>query len=495
MKQTQLINLIKNRKWTIQSAKAAFLAADMVFVAYANSKTFHKQEYGPCFCYFSGANNQYSQMLDNDQENNVAKKVYLDYLKNQKSLDKRIKEHKNLTKQIDNIWKDYQKKKNNLSNKELLNIYKNLTNTCKKWWYYGVIGEDKGRVIELEIIPKLEKKYNLEKSEAIKLISTLSHPGEQSVLNHEREEFLKLCFDVLSKKSNKLINKKIKEYIKNYFWIKTDFYQINEILTPENVLKHIKNEISKKNIYQISKELKKINNNFEDIHKQKQKLKSQFKLSKKDILDINFAEKTSSWIDWRKFGTMVQLYYLFSILREIAKRFDLTYEELTRYTIDEVNELMQKRKYLDKETTKKRRKNFVVVYEKNKRQFFYGSKGTEIFKIGSNVKELTELKGVVASAGKTDKIQGKVRIVLDPSKEKFDYGEILVITMTRIEFVPLMRKAKAIITNEGGIACHAAIVSRELGIPCIIGTKNATKFLKDDDLIEVDMKKGTIKRL
>lgn len=56
-----------------------------------------------------------------------------------------------------------------------------------------------------------------------------------------------------------------------------------------------------------------------------------------------------------------------------------------------------------------------------------------------------------------------------------------------------MRKAKAIITDEGGITCHAAILSRELGIPCIIGTKVATKVLKNGDRIEIDTNAGLVK--
>lgn len=65
--------------------------------------------------------------------------------------------------------------------------------------------------------------------------------------------------------------------------------------------------------------------------------------------------------------------------------------------------------------------------------------------------------------------------------------------MTRVEFVPLMRKARAIITDEGGIACHAAIVSRELGLPCLIGTKIATKILKNGNVVEMDMERGIVK--
>ncbi len=92
-------------------------------------------------------------------------------------------------------------------------------------------------------------------------------------------------------------------------------------------------------------------------------------------------------------------------------------------------------------------------------------------------------------------IRGKVRIVFDPIRDKFSKGEILVSGMTRPEFVPLMKKAKAIITNEGGITTHAAIVSRELKIPCIIGTKVATDILKNGDLVELNTEKGVVKIL
>jgi len=67
--------------------------------------------------------------------------------------------------------------------------------------------------------------------------------------------------------------------------------------------------------------------------------------------------------------------------------------------------------------------------------------------------------------------------------------------MTNPNMMPLIRKAKAIITDEGGITCHAAIISRELNIPCIIGTKIATKVLKDGDRVEVDADKGIVRKL
>ena len=67
--------------------------------------------------------------------------------------------------------------------------------------------------------------------------------------------------------------------------------------------------------------------------------------------------------------------------------------------------------------------------------------------------------------------------------------------MTRPDYAIILNKATAIITDEGGLTCHASIVSRELGIPCIIGTTIATKVLKDGDLVEVDATEGMVRKI
>lgn len=104
-----------------------------------------------------------------------------------------------------------------------------------------------------------------------------------------------------------------------------------------------------------------------------------------------------------------------------------------------------------------------------------------------------KIKGQGASPGK---IIGKVNIVLNKTMfSQLKKGEVLVTSMTTPDYLPLMKKAVAFITDEGGITCHAAIVSRELKKPCIIGTKIATKVLHDGDLVEVDADNGVIKIL
>ncbi|OHB22874.1 MAG: hypothetical protein A3J67_01165 [Parcubacteria group bacterium RIFCSPHIGHO2_02_FULL_48_10b] len=105
-----------------------------------------------------------------------------------------------------------------------------------------------------------------------------------------------------------------------------------------------------------------------------------------------------------------------------------------------------------------------------------------------------QLHGQSAFLGK---VKGIARIVLTPTGEgvNLKIGEILISIQSSPTLMPLLRECSAIVTDEGGIACHAAIISRELRKPCVIGTRVATSVLKDGDLIEVDANKGVVKIL
>ena len=100
------------------------------------------------------------------------------------------------------------------------------------------------------------------------------------------------------------------------------------------------------------------------------------------------------------------------------------------------------------------------------------------------------LQGYGASPGL---VSGKVCIVMDVREtSKVQEGDIMVATMTNPDMVPAMKKVAGIITDEGGMTCHAAIVSRELGTPAVVGTKQATKILKDGQIVTIDGEKGLI---
>lgn len=105
----------------------------------------------------------------------------------------------------------------------------------------------------------------------------------------------------------------------------------------------------------------------------------------------------------------------------------------------------------------------------------------------------TPIRGSIAFVGK---VKGVAKIVFSPLDfGKVETGDILVSPMTQPTFVPILSKIAGIITDEGGVTCHAAIVARELRKPCIIGTKNATQILKDGDIVEVDANNGIVKIL
>ena len=104
-----------------------------------------------------------------------------------------------------------------------------------------------------------------------------------------------------------------------------------------------------------------------------------------------------------------------------------------------------------------------------------------------------EIKGIIAQKGV---VKGRVRLIINLQKlATCKSRDILITTQTRPQFNATIKKVAAIVTDEGGMLCHASMLAREFKIPCIVGTKIATKVLKDGDLVEVDANKGIVKIL
>ena len=135
------------------------------------------------------------------------------------------------------------------------------------------------------------------------------------------------------------------------------------------------------------------------------------------------------------------------------------------------------------------------LFLRSKGYFVDWSKKQSVFKSApikhESIQDVVEFGGMPTYKGF---VRGTVSVVRGSGDfSKFKDGSVLVAPLTTPNFMVVLSKAKAIITDIGGITSHSAIVSRELGIPCIVGTKIATKVLKDGDLVEVDAERGIVK--
>lgn len=185
---------------------------------------------------------------------------------------------------------------------------------------------------------------------------------------------------------------------------------------------------------------------------------------------------------------------LYKYADRLAQSKGLNSDDLKFYNYEEVLNLYDDNQVLQ-EIIEERKKSY-VLYCKDGEIIPLDNEQKEI--VIENFKEksiegVKEFKGITASKGV---VEGKVRVILanyQDNYEKFLHeveamqeGEILVTETTSPEFVPAMKKAIGVITNQGGLGSHAAIVSREFGIPCIVGTERATEILKTGDLIKLD---------
>ncbi|MFH1275619.1 MAG: PEP-utilizing enzyme [Candidatus Woesearchaeota archaeon] len=163
--------------------------------------------------------------------------------------------------------------------------------------------------------------------------------------------------------------------------------------------------------------------------------------------------------------------------------------------IDELIEGVENPSEFKRPNIEKRREKCGVISENGKLIVIEGDDNDSYIKqLMPEKKNISfPLKGRVASKGIA---RGKAKIVQRPEEiEKIEEGDILVAPETTPDFIVGMKKAVGIITNRGGITSHAAIVSREFGIPCIVGVEGATEVIKDNDLIELNADKGEVRKL
>jgi phosphohistidine swiveling domain-containing protein len=320
----------------------------------------------------------------------------------------------------------------------------------------------------------------------------MSVAQEGSVIDQEQDSFLKL---VSVKQAGREVefSKLLDEHTSHYFFTKHLWLGKEGVYDRAYYLKEIKKFISSG---QSARTVLR-----EKVVKQRADLKRRQALVKK--LNIN--------------GKLLQLFDIYAEF-SVTKAFRRDAQLLWAYKMDLVFEELRRRLHLPlasvrfmfpkeiAQVLKSGVANKTLAQSlkiRSKTSAYYAEKNVDLIYTGPEVKKIEkmlfsevaqniqELSGQAACLGKA---RGLVRIINSVADmAKMNKGDILVSIATNPDIVPAMKKAAAIITEQGGITSHAAIVSREFNTPCIIGTKIATKVLHDGDLVEVDANKGIVK--
>ncbi len=356
-------------------------------------------------------------------------------------------------------------------------LYQKLIQVNMVYWLYS------SEILEAEIKKNLE---HLDIESVSKVFSIMSLPHGVSYSRREENEFEKIV-DLAREKglNDSRMQEKIKDFSNKYYWFSYEYTGPN-IWDKVAIVKRVEEELAK------TKETRK----HVDVAAMQKECITAFNLSEKVVKFFKIIQMLSLMQDDRKMFNAQSSYYVNQvIMQKLAKKLGVSFEQV-RYV--DVPLLSEFTKVKDIEKRLKARTELLVITSTDYETKFYEGKDAKIYldavgiKLAVDNKEISEVKGQVANPGT---YVGKVRVLLTSQVTDFKEGEILVTGMTTPDFIVLIKKAGAIITDEGGITSHAAIISRELNKPCIIGTKIATKWLKNSDLVEVDAEKGIVRKI
>ncbi|NQU98670.1 hypothetical protein HQ533_04335 [Candidatus Woesearchaeota archaeon] len=307
-----------------------------------------------------------------------------------------------------------------------------------------------------------------EKEKIIEIASMLLTPTKPSIIVQEREAIFQ--------------KKKPEELAEKYGWFHMEY--MKEPWGEQEYIEEIKRLKGEKSAFQEMKAVKRKQERFFKTHPKSKKLK-----------ELCFAlQEFSLILDYSKAAIIEGSYLAKPFYTEVAKRIGLSWRDMLYLVPPEITSLIEKNKKADKKVIARRKKHRAVLLKDNRIMVCDGNKakrlGEELIKEDS---ESEEVKGIIAYPGK---VKGKVTVIKSKEEEnKFKEGDILVTHDGTAELTIFLKKASAIVTNQGGMICHAAIVAREMKTPCIVGTGNATKILKDGDTVEVDADKGVVKKV
>ena len=390
-----------------------------------------------------------------------------------------------------------------LSDRELLALNKRLVEQSFVMWtkfFMDIYDVDAEGLIERELVDAGITLTSEDKSEM------LLHP-KLMAFQRERQDLLRMAklvkttsnastaFLYIANPSNlhrlelyPEIERALSEHQKAYFWIRNSWFATSVVSIFDFV------EILKQILFSshdLDGEYKELINYEESIKEKKKRIADKYNMSVWLRQMFDFFGFLAYWRDERKMEMQKMNYYLELLGREIGKRSGLDWHEikvcdpLLIKGIPVSKDLLEKCKKLFNE-------QFILTWDGEKVVHLAADDASAVEKTIEQIieSEVTEIRGMIACPGK---VRGEVVVINQETEfHKMKEGAVLVANMTRPEYVSIMKKAIAIITDEGGITSHAAVVSRELKIPCIIGTQVATKKLKDGDKVFVNADHGVV---
>lgn len=393
-----------------------------------------------------------------------------------------------------------------ISDPELLKAYDKNSALNKKMYGYALITEAADIFTEADYAKYLN---NIPVEKVPDIVRTLSLPASRTFFDDIALQVDEIALLIKKKYKNKIpltfnsisdlkIINKILKLRSNYYWSESSF-KITKSSSAAEIYEKVKEKVKNFSYQEVSKERKKLQIKPDRIKTEQNRIYLKYRISSDAKKFFLLVQYLTALQDRRKELFLRFAASLGKVLDEIVLRTGIPRKELDFYLKKDINRLLLKKiRVPKKEISKRHRVVFVGYYKGNHTasDCYSGKAAEKIYqRLMLNREKLSQnqLKGFVASFGKQGRfVTGKVKIIFDPEHGSIGKDEILVTGMTRTEFVPLMKKARAVITNEGGITTHAAIVSRELNIPCIIGTRFATDVLKTGQKIQIDMQSGEV---
>lgn len=362
----------------------------------------------------------------------------------------------------------------NLTNKQLLSIFLDHQDKRNRYSVFAWTAFILNNYVADRAVAILEpyiKRHNKENQKQ-EIIDTLFKPEKLAAVLQLQQE--------VEKHNGKLTEKQFNDLYEKFRWLSClDIH--NKPWTKEEFREHIKS---------FTKVAKKKEISFEEMIKE-------LKIKKKDLQYLDMAKRFVYIKDARDDFRRESVFYANRLWEELGRRMGIATEKTSYLQDEEIINFLHGKNNISKEKINLRKKGFVIYIGKNKKlvclQGNQVKKVLLLFHLSPEAEKAQDIVGRVASKGIA---RGKAVIVKGVDDlHKVEEGNIMVAVTTHPDYVPAMRKASAIVTDEGGITSHAAIISREFGIPCIVGTKVATKVFKDGDLVEVNANSGVVKKL